>query len=270
MFTDDERYIIVSDAFGDVYKLAVNSSISNTDDDENIVLGHFSSITRMCFMNVDDDRNSKYIVTSDRDSRIRISNYPFCYAIQSFCLGHSDVITALVPLDSSRLLSGSGDGTLRIWNIMTGDCISVIDVRRSSVELGTETTTITEICKVDVNAVVFCVADCNILFSLSLLSCTISVVTRFDHCISGLCVDDTKKIWVCTKGNTPSIHWIELCGSKETRRGSVGVEGVICKEDENGDQEKSVPEGRFEWLLKQRKKVMVEDWKGKKRRHLEI
>ena len=41
--------------------------------------------------------------------------FPNSYTIHSFCLGHRDFVTSLSLLSDSLLVSGSGDGTVRIW-----------------------------------------------------------------------------------------------------------------------------------------------------------
>ena len=64
----------------------------------------------------------KFIITADRDEKIRISHYPNAYNIHNFCLGHSDFVTSieLLPQQRTQLVSGSGDGTLKIWEFLKG------------------------------------------------------------------------------------------------------------------------------------------------------
>lgn len=64
----------------------------------------------------------KFIISSDRDEKIRISHYPNCYNIHNFCLGHEDFVTNIefLPKNDNYLMSGSGDGTIRIWDYLNG------------------------------------------------------------------------------------------------------------------------------------------------------
>ena len=64
-----------------------------------------------------------YIITSDRDEKIRVSKFPNSYNIQCYCLGHTDFVTSIQVVVHSRenlLLSGSGDGSLRVWKYLEG------------------------------------------------------------------------------------------------------------------------------------------------------
>lgn len=70
--------------------------------------------------------DSKYVVTADRDEKIRVSHFPNAYNIHGFCLGHTNYVaslTLLAPASSSSaktqiLVSASGDGTLRSWDYL--------------------------------------------------------------------------------------------------------------------------------------------------------
>ena len=62
----------------------------------------------------------KFIITCDRDEKIRISHYPNAYNIHNFCLGHTDFVTSISLYQDNYLISGSGDGTLRLWNYLKG------------------------------------------------------------------------------------------------------------------------------------------------------
>lgn len=63
----------------------------------------------------------KYIITCDRDEKIRVSHYPNAYNIATYCLGHTEFVTSLKLLKSSNILfSAAGDGTVRMWNFLEG------------------------------------------------------------------------------------------------------------------------------------------------------
>ena len=63
-----------------------------------------------------------YVITCDRDEKIRVSHYPNCYNIHNFCLGHTEFVSAitLCPHNTSLLCSASGDGTIKIWDFLSG------------------------------------------------------------------------------------------------------------------------------------------------------
>ena len=43
------------------------------------------------------------------------ARFPNCYNIETYCLGHRDFVTSLSLLSESLLVSGSGDGSVRLW-----------------------------------------------------------------------------------------------------------------------------------------------------------
>ena len=71
---------LAGDLFGDVheYDWILREDVKH-------LLGHLSMILGLCTA----ERGSQhFVITSDRDEHIRISNYPDTYNINSFCLGH--------------------------------------------------------------------------------------------------------------------------------------------------------------------------------------
>lgn len=109
--------ILVADKSGDVY---LHEETNNNKG--LLLLGHRSVILDMILTSC-----GKYIITCDRDEKIRVSCYPNCYNIVSFCLGHSEFVTRLKLLTNEVLLSASGDGTVRFWNFKEGIELNAID-----------------------------------------------------------------------------------------------------------------------------------------------
>lgn len=69
------------------------------------------------------------MITSDRDEKVRITNYPQTENIQSYCLGHLEYVSAIEQLPADNLLvSVSGDKTLRVWNYLTGSQLFQLDL----------------------------------------------------------------------------------------------------------------------------------------------
>lgn len=109
--------ILVADKSGDVYLYEANSDNIGT-----LLLGHRSVILDLILSNCE-----KYVITCDRDEKIRVSHYPNCYNIVSYCLGHSEFVTKMKLFNDEILVSASGDGTVRFWNFIEGQELNVLD-----------------------------------------------------------------------------------------------------------------------------------------------
>ncbi|KAI8367608.1 WD40-repeat-containing domain protein [Radiomyces spectabilis] len=118
--------ILVADKFGDVYSHPVAPSTSEEEKQMKPLVGHVSMVTDMILCN-----NEKYIVTSDRDEHIRVSRFPNGYTIESFCLGHTDVVTAVrqLPWSEEMLISAGGDSTIRLWEFLKGTEVQCLDIK---------------------------------------------------------------------------------------------------------------------------------------------
>lgn len=66
--------------------------------------------------------SGKYIVTADKDAKIRVSKFPASELIQAYCLGHTEFLNRILILRSEPrlLISGGADGTLRLWDWEAG------------------------------------------------------------------------------------------------------------------------------------------------------
>ncbi|XP_022799948.1 tRNA (guanine-N(7)-)-methyltransferase non-catalytic subunit wdr4-like isoform X2 [Stylophora pistillata] len=113
LFTNKEDSIIVSNKGGDVYRFFVHDIVKEKE----LLLGHVSMILDMVLTGDD-----KFLITSDRDEKIRVSCFPNSYNIHTFCLGHLDFVSCLALLSGSQniLVSGGGDGTVTFWNPDSG------------------------------------------------------------------------------------------------------------------------------------------------------
>lgn len=117
-FTNKEDYIIASNKGGDVYRFFIHDA----DKEKELLLGHVSMILDMVLT-----RDDKYLITCDRDEKIRVSCYPNSYNIHSFCLGNLDFVSSLALLTADGqgiLVSGGGDGFVRFWNLKSGEQIT--------------------------------------------------------------------------------------------------------------------------------------------------
>ncbi|XP_064412804.1 tRNA (guanine-N(7)-)-methyltransferase non-catalytic subunit wdr4 [Latimeria chalumnae] len=111
--THAEGQILAADKSGDVYSF----SILEAEKAGELRLGHLSMLLDVA-LSPDD----KYVLTADRDEKIRVSSLRSPYDIESFCLGHREFVSTILVLPNhpNLLLSGSGDGTLRLWEYKSG------------------------------------------------------------------------------------------------------------------------------------------------------
>lgn len=121
-FIPSAQAIILADKSGLVFSF----SVEKPHEDGKFLLGHQSLLLDILV-----SPDEKYIITCDRDEKIRVSRYPNTYSIQSYCLGHTEFITglSLLPNDKAVLVSSSGDGTVRLWDYGAGIQLHVIDCK---------------------------------------------------------------------------------------------------------------------------------------------
>ncbi|XP_014870527.1 tRNA (guanine-N(7)-)-methyltransferase non-catalytic subunit wdr4 [Poecilia latipinna] len=112
-FSQAEDELLVADKSGDVYSF----SVVEPEKDGELKMGHLSMLLAVT-ISADD----QYIITADRDEKIRVSRRRSPYDIQSYCLGHHQFVSTLeIPTSHPHwLLSGSGDGTVKLWEFESG------------------------------------------------------------------------------------------------------------------------------------------------------
>lgn len=134
VFSQAEDELFVADKSGDVYSF----SVLEPQKPSELKLGHLSMLLGIT-LSPDD----KYIITADRDEKIRVSLCRSPYNIQAFCLGHTEFVSALcVPAGHPEwLLSGSGDGTVKLWHYESGRRLQSIDLQQRGVSQSSDTDT---------------------------------------------------------------------------------------------------------------------------------
>ncbi|XP_038616056.1 tRNA (guanine-N(7)-)-methyltransferase non-catalytic subunit WDR4 [Tachyglossus aculeatus] len=112
-FTASEEKILVADKSGDVYSF----SVTEPHGGGKLELGHLSML-----LDVAVSPDDQYILTADRDEKIRVSLFSAPHNIESFCLGHTEFVSRIfvVPNCPDLLLSTSGDCSLRLWEYKSG------------------------------------------------------------------------------------------------------------------------------------------------------
>ncbi|XP_031847125.2 tRNA (guanine-N(7)-)-methyltransferase non-catalytic subunit wuho [Nomia melanderi] len=111
--------IVVADKTGDAYLFPNNKS-----DNAVLLLGHLSMLLDVLIT-----EDEKYIITTDRDEKIRVSMFPNSYNIVSYCLGHKKFVTNILelPHDRSILVSCGGDGVFILWDYRNGKELLSVD-----------------------------------------------------------------------------------------------------------------------------------------------
>ncbi|XP_076814316.1 tRNA (guanine-N(7)-)-methyltransferase non-catalytic subunit wdr4-like isoform X1 [Clavelina lepadiformis] len=120
-FGPDEKMVYVADKSGDLYGFTLNDDGVFQEDEQDPVLGHISILLDIAV-------TPNLIITADRDEKIRISNRQHPYVIENFCLGHTEFVCRILLVGSEKLLSTSGDGTMRLWDSNTGSCIQTVEI----------------------------------------------------------------------------------------------------------------------------------------------
>jgi tRNA (guanine-N(7)-)-methyltransferase subunit TRM82 len=144
-FTDDGQDIIVSDKVGDCYlyplvpkdvsgdkvKIMDIQADPTLNPEATYLLGHVSVLTSH-ILTTDEDGH-KWIISADRDEHIRVTRYPNTFVIERYMFGTEGFVSSIhIPYGSPELLvSGGGEGVLRIWNWKQGKQVGSIDIGES-------------------------------------------------------------------------------------------------------------------------------------------
>jgi tRNA (guanine-N(7)-)-methyltransferase subunit TRM82 len=87
LVTSDD-YVVYADKFGHVHKFELAPFLTGNStlkaEEHTLVLGHCSTLTDMKL-----SKDERYIITVDRDEKVRVSHWPNAYNIHTFCLGHT-------------------------------------------------------------------------------------------------------------------------------------------------------------------------------------
>lgn len=104
--------VITGDVAGDAWSFSLTNS-SKDGSNSRLLLGHTASM-----LSAVDVIDNRLLITADRDEKLRISPFPNTHLIEAYLLGHGEFISCFqVSPDRNTMGSGSGDKTLRLWNM---------------------------------------------------------------------------------------------------------------------------------------------------------
>jgi tRNA (guanine-N(7)-)-methyltransferase subunit TRM82 len=222
---------LAGDRSGDVYIYSLEAKA----DSGQLLMGHISLL-----LDMDMSPDEKFLVTCDRDEKIRVSHFPNCYNIQSYCLGHTEFVSSLVLVDIDLLLSGSGDGTLRLWRFKDGqqvvayDCSQDLeceskadgDVDGVGVGDGKEKPAIKRIVRLEDKsrvAVSFYKFSTIIIYAIDSGAGTISLGTKLKLTTEPLDMKSTKSfLWVLTSRAQDMVQCFNGSSLEKVSEGGVG------------------------------------------------
>ena len=131
-FTADGSVLLAANKFGDVVVTPTAPSTGPNEPQFEPFLGHYCSVITSLALSHD----GQLLSTTDRDGKVRVNKMPEtplqgCHEIQCFGFGHTDFVSCSVFVkqgDQEVLVSGGGDGTLRMWDKLDGRELSILQL----------------------------------------------------------------------------------------------------------------------------------------------
>lgn len=135
--SNDGQHVCFADKFGVVWVVDLHDLDGNpavVDKKAAPLLAHYCSIITSLEFSPD----GQFVISADRDFKIRVTVFPKrpldgAHEIQSFCLEHTEFVSCLdfvctVDYPQGYLVSGSGDSTVRLWDITSGSLLDTCEV----------------------------------------------------------------------------------------------------------------------------------------------
>ncbi|KAI9181322.1 hypothetical protein LWI28_013834 [Acer negundo] len=187
--SNDGQHVCFADKFGVVWVVdlhGIDGSEASVSKTAAPLLAHYCSI----ITGLEFSPDGQYVVSADRDFKIRVTIFPKkpldgAHEIQSFCLGHTEFVSCLafvITLDYPQgfLVSGSGDSTVRLWDITSGSLLDTCEVDAKAGHLESNGSdegysTVTDLCAIPDTTLV--AAAIQSLQGVMLLSCNLSTKT---------------------------------------------------------------------------------------------
>ncbi|KAG9509416.1 putative cytosolic iron-sulfur protein assembly protein CIAO1 [Fragariocoptes setiger] len=100
---------LATDKTGDLYKME--------NGQPKFLLGHLTRFTDIEFILDDKQENIKYILSADRDEKIRITRYPDCHNIERYCFGHKAFVECILSLNTRYVASMDQYKMICLWDL---------------------------------------------------------------------------------------------------------------------------------------------------------
>jgi WD40 repeat protein len=95
---------------GDLYQILPSGECK-------FLLGHLFMLSDVQFITRKDDGQILYILSADRDEKIRITNWPDTFEIERFCFGHKQLVRRLIAVNESKFISVDHQDEICVWNL---------------------------------------------------------------------------------------------------------------------------------------------------------
>ncbi|CAF3763007.1 unnamed protein product [Rotaria socialis] len=141
-----DEILLIGDRIGDIYKFDLLFNSNNEDlilaAENNRIIRNSSMLLDIIFFRMSNKQS--FIITADRENKICLNNYPNNSDNQNYCFGHNQFVSHIKLIDNDRLLSASGDGTLRLWHLP--DCMPLAFVHSRALTLQPKQVFFTGLC----------------------------------------------------------------------------------------------------------------------------
>ncbi|XP_023549061.1 tRNA (guanine-N(7)-)-methyltransferase non-catalytic subunit wdr4 [Cucurbita pepo subsp. pepo] len=131
-------HVCFADKFGVIWVVDLDGGVDGNQPLVNkkavSLLSHYCSIITSLEFSLD----GRFLVSADRDFKIRVTTFPTkpvneAHEIQSFCLGHTDFVSCIAFISKLEcphgfIISGSGDSTVRLWDILSGSLLATCEI----------------------------------------------------------------------------------------------------------------------------------------------
>ncbi|KAJ2776009.1 hypothetical protein IWQ57_000166 [Coemansia nantahalensis] len=135
-FDPSGAFLLTADKFGDVHRVPTaapapaaaerDAAGAKAKAKPEALLGHVSILCDVAFSY----GARPYVLTCDRDEKLRVSRYPNAYNIQAFGLGHKEFVKSVATAQFAPdvAVTGAGDGTVRLWDVASGRLLQTVEL----------------------------------------------------------------------------------------------------------------------------------------------
>ena len=136
--------LVTGDLVGDVWAYSLTHASVHTAYKESeqeaatphrrLLLGHTASMLTTVQMSP----QGLFLLSADRDEKIRVTHFPVTTRIRGFLLGHEAYVSSVDVCDDRYCVSVGGDGALRVWDYAACDEVAKMELASSETAFGTD------------------------------------------------------------------------------------------------------------------------------------